>query len=81
MANLPVDVTYTDIPQHVYSDRKQVLVTKPLSIPSLPLSELLTRTFHLLSVGSKRFFVNKFDRSISGLIASQQVRALLLAHA
>ena len=60
MVDLPVDVTYDAIPQHIYNDQTQQLTTVPL-------------TLHLLSVGSKRFFVEKFDRSISGLIASQPV--------
>lgn len=75
VVDLPVDLTYTNIPQHVYTDTSRPLVTRPLVLPStFSLSDLVTRTFHLLSVGSKRFFVNKFDRSITGLIASQPVR-------
>ena len=82
VVDLPVDLTYTDIPQHVYTDSTRPLVTRPLVLPNtFSLTDLVTRTFHLLSVGSKRFFVNKFDRSITGLIASQPVRLRLLPHA
>ena len=71
VVDLPVDLTYTNIPQHVYTDTSRPLVTRPLVLPStFSLTDLVTRTFHLLSVGSKRFFVNKF----TGLIASQPVR-------
>lgn len=78
VVDLPVDLTYTNIPQHVYTDTSRPLVTRPLVLPStFSLTDLVTRTFHLLSVGSKRFFVNKFDRSITGLIASQPVRSCL----
>lgn len=73
VVDLPVDITYDDIPQHVYTDQTQTTLLEPLQLPDLPLRELLLRTLHLLSVGSKRFFVEKFDRSITGLIASQPV--------
>ena len=74
MVDLPVNCTYEDLPQHVFCDQHLSMITKPLVIPpELSLHDLLIRTFHLLSVGSKRFFVNRFDRSITGLIASQPV--------
>ena len=74
MVDLPIDCTYENLPQHVFCDQHLSMITKPLVIPSdLSLHDLLIRTFHLLSVGSKRFFVNRFDRSITGLIASQPV--------
>ena len=63
--DLPVDVTYDAIPQHVYVDQVQQLTTVPLTLPDSSLRDLLLRTLHLLSVGSKRFFVEKVDRSIS----------------
>ena len=81
VVDLPVDLTYTNIPQHVYTDSTRPLITRPLALPTtFSLTDLVTRTFHLLSVGSKRFFVNKFDRSISGLIASQPVAASSRSH-
>ena len=73
VVDLPVDVTYDAIPQHIYNDQTQQLTTVPLTLPDSSLRDLLLRTLHLLSVGSKRFFVEKSDRSISGLIASQPV--------
>ena len=74
VVDLPLDKTYESIPQHVYHDQTHAIVTKPLVIPpELSFEELLTRTLHLLSVGSKRYFVHRFDRSITGLIASQPV--------
>lgn len=77
VVDLPVDITYASLPQHVFSDQVITTVTKPLVIPpELSFEDLLIRTLHLLSVGSKRFFVNRFDRSITGLIASQPVRLL-----
>ena len=36
------------------------------------LEKIIQRVFSLLSVGSKRFLVNKVDRSVSGLVAQQQ---------
>lgn len=80
VVDLPVDITYDDIPQHVYTDQTQTTLLEPVQLPDLPLRELLMRTLHLLSVGSKRFFVEKFDRSITGLIASQPVVASPLSH-
>jgi phosphoribosylformylglycinamidine synthase len=35
-------------------------------------TEILKRVFSVLSVGSKRFLVNKVDRSVSGLVVQQQ---------
>ena len=34
--------------------------------------ELINRIFRLVSVGSKKFLVNKVDRSVTGLVAQQQ---------
>lgn len=74
VVDLPFDTIYTDIPQHSFVDSTQPIALEPFVVPSsFSLDELLTRTLHLLSVGSKSFFVNKFDRSITGLIASQPV--------
>ena len=36
------------------------------------LEQIIKRVFSLLSVGSKRFLVNKVDRSVSGLVVQQQ---------
>lgn len=45
----------------------------PLELPQdLTVREALDRVLRLLSVGSKRFLVNKVDRSVTGLIAQQQ---------
>ena len=72
--DLPIETTYEQLPQHVFTDHVVPTVTKPLVIPSeLTFKDLLHRTLHLLSVGSKRYFVHRFDRSITGLIASQPV--------
>ena len=35
--------------------------------------DAVNRVFRLVSVGSKRFLTNKVDRSVTGLIAQQQV--------
>lgn len=73
VVDLPLDATYTKLPQHVYIDAPCAPPTRPLALPALPLRELCARVLRLLSVGSKRFFVEKFDRSLSGLVAQQPV--------
>lgn len=46
---------------------------KPLSLPdNLTIKEALERVLRLISVGSKRFLVNKVDRSVTGLVVKQQ---------
>lgn len=46
---------------------------KPLELPKeITVQSALERVLRLLSVGSKRFLVNKVDRSVTGLIAQQQ---------
>ena len=77
VVDLPVDVTYDNIPQHEFDDQTRTIITTPLQLPDLSIREHLLRTLSLLSVGSKRFFVEKFDRSITGLIASQPVCLLV----
>ena len=71
--NLELSKVLGDMPQKVFTlDRKKDLL-KPLELPKdLTVRTALDRVLRLLSVGSKRFLVNKVDRSVTGLIARQQ---------
>jgi len=61
------------MPQKTFRlDRKKDIL-RPLELPKdLTVRKALDRVLRLLSVGSKRFLVNKVDRSVTGLIARQQ---------
>ena len=71
--NLELSKVLGDMPQKTFTlDRRQNSL-KPLELPrGLTVRAALDRVLRLLSVGSKRFLVNKVDRSVTGLIARQQ---------
>jgi len=59
--------------QKVYDVERFVPTLAPLVLPEgLTVREALGLVLKLLSVGSKRFLVNKVDRSVTGLVARQQ---------
>ncbi|MDH4319135.1 MAG: phosphoribosylformylglycinamidine synthase, partial [Desulfobulbaceae bacterium] len=62
-----------NIPQKTFTDTRKISPSAPLVIPEeLSVREALQDVLGLVSVGSKRFLVNKVDRAVSGLIAGQQ---------
>jgi phosphoribosylformylglycinamidine synthase len=56
----------------VKEERKVKKIDKKSMIYSQKLEDIIKRVFSLLSVGSKRFLVNKVDRSVTGLVVQQQ---------
>ena len=62
-----------NLPQKTFSDTRVPVVLKPLEFPKdLTIREALKGVLKFVSVGSKRFLINKVDRSVTGLIAQQQ---------
>jgi len=62
-----------NLPQKTFTSETIPLGLKPLNLPKeLTVFEALNRVLRLLSVGSKRFLVNKKDRSVTGLVKQQQ---------
>jgi phosphoribosylformylglycinamidine synthase len=73
----PVDLDLAkvlgDMPKKTFRLERVKRIRKRLELPhDLTVKEALDRVLRLLSVGSKRFLVNKADRSVTGLIARQQ---------
>ena len=70
--DLPLDLVLGKMPQKTFVDSHQEINLVPFSMPAgTQLNDALSRVLRLLSVGSKRFLVNKVDRSVTGLIAQQ----------
>jgi len=71
--NLELSKVLGDMPQKVFKLDGKATSLRPLNLPAdLTVRSALDRVLRLLSVGSKRFLVNKVDRSVTGLIARQQ---------
>jgi len=74
IVDLPLDTVLTGLPQKNYVLKrgwyKLHNIVRGLKDESL--EEALQRVFKNVAVGSKRFLVNKVDRSVTGLIAQQQ---------
>ncbi|MBU1420451.1 MAG: phosphoribosylformylglycinamidine synthase [Proteobacteria bacterium] len=73
----PVDIDLSellgDIPRKTFEDTRIDPQLHPLELPAdLTVREALHDVLRLVSVGSKRFLVNKVDRAVTGLIARQQ---------
>ncbi|MBU0943998.1 MAG: phosphoribosylformylglycinamidine synthase [Proteobacteria bacterium] len=73
----PVDIDLAellgDIPRKTFEDSRIDPQLRPLTLPAdLTVREALHDVLRLVSVGSKRFLVNKVDRAVTGLIARQQ---------
>ncbi|MFZ2198214.1 MAG: phosphoribosylformylglycinamidine synthase, partial [Thermodesulfovibrionales bacterium] len=71
--NLHLEKVLGHMPQKTFRLDSVKRGRKPLELPQgLTVREALDRVLRLVSVGSKRFLVNKVDRSVTGLIARQQ---------
>ena len=73
----PVDLELPEvlghIPQKTFTDNHVDPQLAPLRLPAdLSVRDALHNVLRLVSVGSKRFLVNKVDRAVTGLIAQQQ---------
>jgi phosphoribosylformylglycinamidine synthase len=61
------------MPQKVFKDKTVVKKFTEIDYPTtLQVKEVLPDVLKILAVGSKRFLVNKVDRSVTGLIVQQQ---------
>ena len=73
LARLPYDEALENLPRKTFCDTTIRPTLHPLVLPDdLTLSIALKRIMRLLSVGSKRCFTNKVDRSVTGRVAQQQ---------
>jgi len=71
--NLDLEKILGDMPNKTFVLERVKRELRPLELPpDLDVRTCLDRVLRLLSVGSKRFLVNKVDRSVTGLIARQQ---------
>ncbi|OGW27373.1 MAG: phosphoribosylformylglycinamidine synthase [Nitrospirae bacterium GWC2_57_13] len=71
--NLELAKVLGEMPQKTFTLDRTPRLLNPLKLPKdLTVFQALERVLRLLSVGSKRFLVNKVDRSVTGLIAQQQ---------
>ena len=71
--NLELSKVLGDMPQKTFSLERSSRTLQPLTLSEdLTVFHALERVLRVLSVGSKRFLVNKVDRSVTGLIARQQ---------
>jgi len=77
--NLPLEKVLQKMPPKTFNlDRVErqlepfALPKELLSNPSNAYTESMNRVLSLLSVGSKRFLINKVDRAVTGLVARQQ---------
>ena len=71
--NLDLVDLFGNMPQKTFTDERIVRTFEPVTLPEqLSMEDALWRVLRLISVGSKRFLMNKVDRSVTGLIARQQ---------
>lgn len=71
--NLNLEKVLGDMPQKTFNLERILSYSQPLHLPrDIDIPDAIDRVLRLLSVGSKRFFTNKVDRSVTGLIARQQ---------
>jgi phosphoribosylformylglycinamidine synthase len=72
--NMPLEPIVGNMPQKKYTLDNQPKSLIPLKIETnqTNILELIKKVLELPTVGSKRFLVNKVDRSVTGLVAQQQ---------
>ncbi|EGC30271.1 phosphoribosylformylglycinamide synthase [Dictyostelium purpureum] len=77
--NLPLEKVLQKMPPKTFILERVNKTLQPFALPSEILqnkqsafNESLDRVLKLLSVGSKRFLINKVDRAVTGLVARQQ---------
>jgi phosphoribosylformylglycinamidine synthase len=71
--NLQLEKVLGSMPRKTFTLERVKRFLKPLELPQdLTVRDALDRVLRLVSVGSKRFLVNKVDRSVTGLVARQQ---------
>ncbi|MEI7452539.1 MAG: phosphoribosylformylglycinamidine synthase [Candidatus Falkowbacteria bacterium] len=73
--NMELNAVLGGMPQKTFSSEhlpKNLVPFNTRVFHSEKINEALNRVLHLPSIGSKRFLINKVDRSVTGLIAQQQ---------
>lgn len=71
--NLDLQKVLGNMPQKTFKDERKENSPEPFELPpELTIEHALSRVLSNLAVGSKRFLVDKVDRSVTGLIAQQQ---------
>lgn len=75
VVDVDLDLALEHIPQKTFdiADGRKSLPVSQFRFPSIrDLDDILTKVMKHPTVGSKRYLVNKVDRSVTGLIAQQQ---------
>lgn len=76
VVDLPLSDVLGELPRKIYRMKKVWYRLKEsrfgVDLKRREILDVVEKVFSLLSVGSKRFLVNKVDRSVTGLIAQQQ---------
>ncbi len=70
--NLDLRKVLGEMPRKTFTFNRIRPALAPLGLEGIAVRDALERVLRLVSVGSKRFLVNKVDRSVTGLIARQQ---------
>lgn len=73
VVDLPLELVLGKMPQKEFKMERLPMPLNGLDLPAdITVTAALDRVLRLLAVGSKRFLVNKVDRSVTGLVAQQQ---------
>lgn len=75
IVDLPLSDVLADLPRKVYHLKPiwyRLREHKLMEMKRRDLLDAIEKVFTILAVGSKRFLVNKVDRSVTGLVAQQQ---------
>ncbi len=71
--NLELEKILGDMPQKKFVSKRKPLKLKPFVLPkNIKIKDTVKKIFRLPSVGSKGYLIRKVDRSVTGLVASQQ---------
>jgi phosphoribosylformylglycinamidine synthase len=71
--DMPMQVLLGKPPKMHRSFKRTKLALPPLALPTLPLAEHLERVLRLPTVASKSFLITIGDRSVTGLVAREQM--------
>ncbi|MFZ5755323.1 MAG: phosphoribosylformylglycinamidine synthase [Pseudomonadota bacterium] len=71
--DMPMQVLLGKPPKMQRRFQRKALLLSPLSLPKLPLAELVDRVLKLPTVASKSFLITIGDRSVTGLVAREQM--------
>ncbi len=71
--DLPMNVLFGNAPKMTRRYVTAATPVKPLVLPELPLAELIGRVLRFPAVASKKFLITIGDRSITGLVAREQM--------